>query len=463
MRALAAALTLLLAGCVDPSTQPVAVSETAPPMDAGVVVHLADGTLGSAAVLPEPVVAVVRALGAEAFEPTLGVHPDGTLFYAALAGPGPAVGYVPTVLRSADGGLTWEDVSPSVGPVGAPPETNDPFLYADPDTGRVFQFAMAPILVCSILSWSDDRGDTWTTNPRGCGNTPAWDHQSMTATNSQGTPTLGYSKILVQCINGNTGSECARSLDGGLTWAATTPAFPSLDCGGLHGHPVAHPDGTVYLPKMDCGRPSLAISDDDGLTWTQHVVSETPGHPWPDPAMAVDADGNVYYAWIGETGALLLSVSADAGASWSEPVVASPPGLTTHIPALAAGDAGRIVLAYPGTPDLPKGYASTKEEQEGARWHGYLTIAQDALAPNPTFVTVRATPAEDPLVRGACGPERCPGMVDFIDVVVAPDGRPYASFVDACDDACAAAEGEFDNAASDALLVTMTSGPLLRG
>ena len=414
-----AVLAFLLAGCAtDTATTPAATREDA----------LDPGSLLASALYD---------VGVRAFEPTMGIDPEGRLYFAGVSD-GVAIGAAPLVMRSDDRGATWTDVSPRLGPVTVPPETNDPFVYVDPGTGRVFQFAMAPILVCAVLSWSDDAGESWTTNPRGCGNTPPWDHQSMVAAAPRTVTTPLYPNVLHQCVNNMAATTCSRSLDGGLTWSPGTPVLVDPECGGLHGHLVASPDGTVFLPKMHCGVPTFARTQDDGLTWTFHTVSDVPGHPWPDPAMAVDAEGNVYYAWVGETGDLLLSMSADLGETWSEPISVNAPGVTTHIPALAAGPDGRLALAYPGTSDLPEGYGSDEELQDAATWHAWVTIVTGLADGTPTLEHARATPADDPLVRGRCGPERCPGMTDFIDVVMGADGTAYASFVDVCSAECAA-------------------------
>ena len=185
------------------------------------------------------------------------------------------------------------------------------------------------------------------------------------------------------------------------------------------------------------------------------------GASGPDPVVAVDEAGTAYYVWLDADGRMLLATSTDQGATWSEPSDVTPPGLTaTHLPALAAGAAGKLVIAYAGTDD-PEGYEQDVEEPN-ATWHGYLSMFEDALDTNATIVTARVNPADDPLVRGVCGPGRCPALYDFIDVIIDVDGRPWGAFSDACVDACVTDPEEGNNALAG-FVGTLESGPSLRG
>lgn len=386
------------------------------------------------------------------FEPTMGADPDGNLYYARADWNGVAIGFGAGIMRSSDQGETWTDVTPRLAGHALPPETNDPMIYADPSTGRVFQFHMSPILTCSVLSFSDDAGETWTTNPVGCGPTGVWDHQSMVAAAPRGVDTIGYPNVLHQCVNAVYAAMCSRSLDGGTTWSPSTPAYLNEGIAGLfgaqHGHLAAGPDGTVYLPSpMMATVPTVWVSRDDGLTWERSVISPT-SIPFTDPAVAVDADGNVYATFVDHDGWLHYAVSTDQARSWSEAVPVAP-GIAATLPAIAAGDPGRVVIAYPGTGDLPGGFGTPKDAVDPATvaWGGYLTVSTDALSASPTFTTVRAT-GDDPLVRGraACASGgRCAYQVDFIDVLVDPTGRVFASLADGCTGACATTPTERNN------------------
>ncbi len=382
------------------------------------------------------------------FEPTMHSGPTGDLYFATTDSDGVAVGFGAGVARSLDAGASWTDVTPTLNGREMPPETNDPYVYVDPWTGRVFSFHMSPILLCSILSFSDDQGATWTTNPVGCGPTGAWDHQTMVAAPpTEGVTTLGYDDVLVQCVNAIYAAMCARSLDGGLTWQHGTPAYVNEglvatggDCGAQHGHLASEADGTIYLPTSECATvPVIYISRDSGLTWERHQVSDT-DMPFQDPTVAVDGAGTIWVSFQDQTGALLLTHSVDDGATWTPEVRITPPGTIGTKPAMIAGDDGHIAVAFPGTDDAGSWAeidAMTDEEQRALVWGGFVTVATDAAAPDAVFTTVEVTGA-DPLMRGyACTSEgRCSWQVDFIETTLTPDGQVFASFSDGCIRTC---------------------------
>lgn len=407
-----------------------------------------------------PIASAWRALGVETFEPTLGVDAEGRIFYSTTPVGGVAIGFGTGVHRSTDGGLSWTDVSPKIANIRMPPETNDPYVYVDETTGRVFQFAMAPVLVCSIMSWSDDQGASWTTNPRGCAGGVPWDHQTMVASKPRTLVTTPlYPNVLTMCTNQGVDIMCGRSLDGGLSWLPAG-VVPSVAGCSLHGHLKAAPDGTIYLPRTGCSNAVVFVSKNDGVSWQSHVIS-TPLIPpigGPDSTVAVDDDGNAYSAYIDMKGGVRLSKSTNGGATWSAPILVSPPGVTANLPALAAGSAGRVVVAYVGTTGLANGYQSSATS--ATTWDAYLTVSTNALDAAPTFDSVIANPPGNPIVRGSCGPGRCPGQVDFIDVTITPAGAPFAAFVDACTGACVTGAG--GNNASQAFVATLASGPSLR-
>ena len=414
-------------------------------------------------------------IGFESFEPTLGATASGDLYFSTTPAPGVLAGWRASIAKSTDRGRTWKDVGPTL-PTGHsnPPETNDPYIYVDPGTNRIFTFHMSPILLCSVMSFSDDGGKTWQTNPKGCSPTLIWDHQTLVAAKPRTVTTKGYPNVLHQCVNAVYAAMCARSLDGGLTWEASVPAYPKPEptktCGAQHGHLTAAPNGTVYLPTSLCGtRPTVFISDDDGMSWRESRIADM-DTPFVDPTVSVDAKGNLYAAFIDESGWLYFSTSGNKGKTWSKAARVAE-GFTTNMPVIVAGDPGKVVIAYPATDDLNKGYETdnyTRGNQaalkETVSWGANLTVSHNALARKPKFETTVVT-GNDPIGRGyICeAATRCEFLVDFIEAVIGPDGRPYASFVDGCLASCAKSpSGEQDfNSTGVGLLATLQGGPRL--
>ncbi|HEX2058875.1 MAG TPA: hypothetical protein VHI71_10970, partial [Actinomycetota bacterium] len=158
--------------------------------------------------------------GVGAGEPTLGVTKGGTIFFQALAGG-------PQVLATDDGGKKWRDVSPKLGSMDRHPQTLDPFLYVDPWTDRVYTFDF--FFGCSLLSFTDDGGETWTTSLGGCG---LQDHQNLFTAPPVLSPTTVYPNVVYACSTQagatiySVATQCEKSLDGGVTFVPTgSPPF----------------------------------------------------------------------------------------------------------------------------------------------------------------------------------------------------------------------------------------------
>ncbi|MFP5352225.1 MAG: sialidase family protein [Actinomycetota bacterium] len=372
-------------------------------------------------------------VGHDAVEPTLGITNKGDVFYTAA-------GTRNEVVRSSDGGKTWKVVSPQLAGRNVHAISLDPYIFVDEDTNRVFTIDLT--VACSLMSFSDDLGKSWTTNPLACGR-PVNDHQTLFGGPPVSSSPRGYENLVYYCWNDVATSSCGKSLDGGISWTVTgSPAFHPGDgtegqgtpdsCGGLHGHGVVGPDGTVYLPKEHCERPFVAISKDEGATWERVRVSNKVAIWGPDPSVAVDDKGNVYYLFISKDRLPYLSYSRNGGKSWSEPVMVGAPGLTeTALATLDAGGPGKVAIAYYGTDDV-KGKVEDRTYDEKVRWHGYLTMSADVFAKDPVFYSGTINNTEDALAMRECGPRRCYEALDFIDVVVAPDGTPWTSMTDNC-------------------------------
>ena len=464
---LAAALPLAGAGAADPSAP---VGEPSISYIAGAYV---DGAATpSTAVEPTGAPLVVRATrpGGTAGEPTIGIQKDGTAYYAALQG-------TTKILRSRDNGLTWTDVSPKIAGVPVPPTTLDPYVYVDEETDRIFNIELS--VACSTVSQSSDDGATWISNPLACGN-PVNDHQTVITANPPAPlQAVGYPNVVYYCFNRVADASCSRSLDGGVQFSpAGAPSYPGYEvgeqynkfgvaglCGGLHGHMVSDAAGRLFIPKVHCGIPSLAMSADGGTTWTRTLVNTDLvggiAHVGEHSSVAVDDAGNVYYLWYeDETQKAWLAVSRNRGATFGAPMMVAPPGVEqANLMTLVAGAEGRIAMTFPGS-------RSGDFDDDLRPWDSWVITSTNALDATPTFTATTANPPSDPIHRGDCT-GRCGAMLDFLDIVVSPlDGMVWATAVDNCTNqfACNTEEPQTNpSRGNEAVVIRQIGGDRLRG
>ena len=383
-------------------------------------------------------------------EPNIGIDKGGVIWVSAME----------RVVRSTDGGKTWP-AAVLEGHVA----TLDPYLYVDPATSRVFKSDLAG--TCQVLSWTDYRSGQWSHAPAACNQS---DHQSIAAgPPPPGVTTSGYPNVVYNCsqtlgYNGYSfATGCARSLDGGLTWAPTgTYAFADPSpygvgegsgdagvpghCNGDNGPIYVAPYGRLFVPRGWCNQPWLAWSDDGGTTWTRVEVAKigmntstsggfgfvAPGSGQSDHEAAVVADkaGNVYYLWMAKDRLPYLAVSRDRGRTFGPPMKVAPPGVKEAWgPALDIDAKGRLAMAFMGSTDSP-GKPWTGSYRD-TTFTGYLGLVTRPADKKPLIWAGPVTRADAPFVFGACGPGRCnDGVLDFIDVAIAPDGAVWGAFVD---------------------------------
>jgi hypothetical protein len=433
------------------------------------VAHYADGVpVRSAALKRKAPEARLFRVGLNSAEPTLGVTENGQVFYSALQS-----NFRIEVVRSKNGGRTWEIVSPQL-PNGRNSQllSLDPYVWVDDSEGVNRIYTIDLTIACSYLSFSDDQGKTWITNPLACGR-PVNDHQTLFGGPPVHSPTVGYPNVVYYCWNDVGSSSCSKSLDGGVSFTPTgLPAFPGGDpqsaggfCGGLHGHGHVGADGTVYIPRGYCGRPFLAISKDEGATWTRvRVAKKVPisGH---EASVSTDRKGNIYYTWVGEKDRRpYLAVSKNGGKKWSKPMMIGPPGLNeANLPSLDVGSPGHVAVAYMGSenspgPPFPEqgectalGACPDPPEYKNTTWNGYMTESRNALDKKPVFYSATVNDKRDPLIRNSCGPGRCKVVYDFIDIVISPSGDVWSAWVDGCTAFCAMPNGT-DNAGAEGVV-----------
>lgn len=457
--ALLALSSLVLAGCVQaPDLQAASVDDLAAPLAGRIVAHDATGLLA----VDDAFAALEVRLAPTGFrggEPSIGVTSDGVLFTAVQG---------KEIARSMDHGKTWTIVTPPQTELLVAPKVSlDPWVYVDPLTDRVFN---APLyVVCTWMSYSDDKGASWKANPlAGCG-IPAHDHQKLTTgAPAEGVKTEGYPSVIYYSHNSFRleGTVVLASYDGGKTFTNERVVHQSSCHSGIAGPVVAAPDGTAYSAKPTCDGVNIAVSRDSGKSWEVTGKVEDVGAARALAHMvdtAVDASGNAYVTWTGKDGRAYITSSVDAGKTWSKAKLVSPPTVNATVyNVIAAGADGRVVVGYIGTPSDTKGWA-TKDAQsadEDTVWHMYLSYVDDAASDSPRVTTVQVTPDDDPVQRGCIwqsgGSNPCRNLGDFVDLVQL-DGRPYLVYADGCAKCATAAESR----RADVVVAIVEKGPSL--
>jgi hypothetical protein len=427
------------------------------------VVH---GPNGRSAHGSHPPTAKMFRLNHGAGEPTIGITKQGRVFFTASSGcVRSCAGSTESLQTVAPGGRavfmtenkgkTWKNVSPGDPSTGVSPHviSMDPYLYVDdnPDGNRIFDVDLT--VACSELSYSDDNGASWVTNPIACGE-PVNDHQTVFTGKPVTSTMVLYPKVVYYCFNHPDFTKCSKSLDGGLNFIPTAQ-INNPSCSGLNGHGVTDAKGTVYIPLgANCGKPHLAVSKDEGNTWKVLPIGDDDVTSTGDPSVAVDKNGTLYYLYVnGDDRLPYLTVSKTGGESWSKPIMVAPRGVkATNLATLDVGVPGKIAMAYYGTTDDP--------EDGDSRWSGYLAEATGVLTKSPVFYTSTINDPHHPLKIKGCGPGRCGRVLDFIDVEIAPDGNPWGAYVDACRDDCERT-GKETLADNEGVVGTLVGGPTL--
>src|SRR4029450_173308 len=100
------------------------------------------------------------------------------------------------------------------------------------------------------------------------------------------------------------------------------------------------PDAPVSVPRRSGGEPFVAVSHDEGGSWTNVQVANN-GSASEANRAAVDARGHGYYTWVGDAHLPYIATSRDEGQTWSAPVQLAPPGVWETALASIAVDSPR--------------------------------------------------------------------------------------------------------------------------
>jgi hypothetical protein len=251
---------------------------------------------------------------------------------------------------------------------------------------------------CVTFNRSTDLGESFTTDPLGCGLEPgAIDDRQWVDTDEIGAPGTVSGNVYVSFIDFTDGSAptlaMARSqhdgtqgtfatdsvcntLSGQNPSGAATDATPTA-CPdpkdpdlNIAGPVVADKNGdrsrsgshVVYIPFIrthDNGDGTtdnklyIARSNDGAQTWTRHFVADVGPHAADNifPQLTLDHAGNAYFTWSqtqssGEQD-VYYTYSTDRGNTWAAPIdLTQEPGDSAVFPWMQGGDAGQVDLVY---------------------------------------------------------------------------------------------------------------------
>ena len=336
----------------------------------------------------------------------------------------------------------------------------DPILFTDHLTGRTFVAQLEGLTpLGSTIEYTDDDGDTF--NPSQGAGPSCIDHQTIGGGPFREPIPGGVTDYphavyyASQCVS-NATSEL--SVDGGITFPIQGNMFTASDCAGLHGHIKIAPDGTAYVPDKACspagvpfvfgGEASVAVSENNGLTWSVRPVAgatsdagvddPSVGVSWCPPESAATCDkaarsSTIYLGFMFQDGRAGIAKSNDKGVSWTPPVDVGAQLGVKHIafPAVSVGDPDRAAFAFFGT--TTEGNYSAPEFP--GVWYLYLATTFDGGA---TWTTQNLTP-NDPIQRGGiCAEGTCRNLLDFFDMTIDKEGRLLIAGEDGCIGSCVA-------------------------
>lgn len=439
---------LLLAGCGDKPSLPEDPGQAGEPTPAQVpriAIHPWSFSVVTAAIGAP--VSAMESIG----EPSVDSAPDGTVFltftgcdnglpYSGVDASATPFGDcpAPVVLRSRDGGGTWQRLNGPDGRLAADagPGYADTLVRVD-GVGRVYVISMGPESL--ELQRSDDGGDTW------------WALGNLLTGTGRDRPWLeavgdGH---LALVWRQSSGLVLRTSTDAGVTWSDSQAIAEDQS---RDGQIVMDPSGTflfvpygsaaVYVPGMGHlpGNQTLRVwrlslkdgasTDIDTGIALHDAERAGPLHTF---ALAMDGDGRLGVAWD-EAGLVpggapshanvRFSVSSDNGTTWNPPQLLTG-RVSFRMPALAGLIQGGFALAAYAS-DVPG------DTERVGIWD--LTVTRiDPAASSSQAAMVVADPAAHS--GGICsrGTECLPTardrtLLDLIEATQAPDGRIHVAY-----------------------------------
>lgn len=233
-----------------------------------------------------------------------------------------------------------------------------------------------------------------------------------------------------------TTERIAISHDQGKTWTRSVIATGVT----FQGNIIATSVNDLYLPYTTSSTARVAISHDGGASWKDVLAMPMVGRSFLFPSLAVDRAGNIYVAAAEggnvSTGAdpgnvVRFTRSLDDGATWTLPVTVSIPSDYAIFPWVIAGSPGRVAIAWlDGVP--PTGYKPDSNTAAATPWYIGLAYTNTGTSARPAWQITRATGVifTGPICTFGtlCSPVHNPVamnrvLLDFFEMAELPNGN----------------------------------------
>jgi hypothetical protein len=347
-------------------------------------------------------------------EPIVTVDADGRIWESGPWGFTTAMSFVH---RSTNDGREFHLVSTIGTRPDGPPGGGDTDIATD-DQGNAYFVDLEGALNEFGVSVSNDNGNTWRKNPAAVQQSVV-DRQWYAVDNGPSASAVDNSVFLAfhesavgTFIYSSPGSTGPTDPVGGLVFQNSAGLPGPLQalagdaiCAQLRFDPVKR---NLYYACNEGDHVRVTVGhvlpgQRTGIAYANFDGPKTPGGG--DvlnlfPALATDAAGNVYMAWIDNTNFnLYYAFSTDEGKSWSAPVkVNSGSAVTNEFDWAQGGSSGTLALAWYATdktaPGGSDGMPSMLDDPGNATaypWYGYAALVQKANTASPLVRQARFT------------------------------------------------------------------------
>jgi hypothetical protein len=347
-------------------------------------------------------------------EPIVSADADGRLWES---GPWGFTTTMSFVHRSTTDGKEFHLVSTTGTRPDGPPGGGDTDIATD-DQGNAYFVDLEGALNEFGVSVSNDNGNTWRKNPAAVQQSVV-DRQWYAVDNGPSASAVDNSVFLAfhetavgTFIYSSPGSTGPTDPVGGLVFQNSAGLPGPLQalagdaiCAQLRFDPV---NRNLYYACNEGDHVRVTVGHElpGQRTGNQYANFDGPQTPGGGdvlglfPALATDAAGNVYMAWIDGTNFnLYYAFSTDQGQSWSAPVkVNTGSAATSEFDWAQGGAAGKLVLAWYATDvkqlsdDMPSMLDATQaDDATKYQWYGYAALVDNASTAKPTIRQARFT------------------------------------------------------------------------